>query len=81
MALIVTSLCYPPPYELQTKVERPVIDQTDLKDLYDFTLDWNDETGPSFFTALEEQTGLKLEPRKSLVEFVAIDHVEKPATN
>jgi uncharacterized protein (TIGR03435 family) len=36
---------------------------------------------PPLFTALEEQTGLKLQPRKSAFEFLVIDHVEKPAEN
>lgn len=36
---------------------------------------------PPLFTAIQEQLGLKLEPRKAPVEVLVIDHVEQPSPN
>jgi uncharacterized protein (TIGR03435 family) len=76
---------------------RPVIDKTGLKGLYDFMLEWTpeavmpglpappspsaDTSGPSLFTALQEQLGLKLESAKGPTEFLVIDSVGRPAEN
>jgi bla regulator protein BlaR1 len=39
------------------------------------------DSGPSLFTAIEEQLGLRLEPNKGPVDVLVIDHVEKPTEN
>jgi uncharacterized protein (TIGR03435 family) len=68
---------------------RPVVDQTELTGRFDFRLKFNREQTPSadpnaapgLFTAMQEQLGLKLEPVKTPVDVIVIDHVERPSAN
>jgi uncharacterized protein (TIGR03435 family) len=41
----------------------------------------SDNPAPSFFTAIQEQLGLKLEAMKAPADVMVIDHVEKPSEN
>jgi len=70
---------------LSNQVGRTVVDRTGLTAHYNFKLvysaDMGDTTGPSIFTALQEQLGLKLESGKGPVEVVVIDRAEKPSEN
>ena len=66
---------------------RLVVDETGLKGHYDFVLN-GVSVGPSpdgattsIFTALKEQLGLELVPRKAPIEVLVIDRVEPPSEN
>jgi len=66
------------------KLERPVVDLTGIQGTFDFTLDWAPDdrhSGPSIFTALEEQLGLKLVVREIAVGILVVDHIERPTEN
>ncbi len=62
---------------------RVVIDKTGLEGSYDCEATWSREGGggESFFTAIEDQMGLKLQPEKAPVEVLVIDHIERPSEN
>jgi uncharacterized protein (TIGR03435 family) len=82
---------------LSGQLGRTVQDRTGLKGVFDFVLQWAPDTdatpadlggppaasaGPSIFTAIQEQLGFKLEPRKGPAEVLVIDHVDStPAEN
>ncbi len=75
---------------LSNMVDRPVVDMTELKGVYDVDLEWSvDDTPertaqandpPSLFTALQEKLGLRLDSRKAPVDIYVIDHVERVPT-
>ena len=75
---------------------RPVEDRTGLAGTFEFDVEWTpqlpvpadapqgppiDPTGPSLFTAVKEQLGLKLDPRKDQIDVLVIDHAEHPTEN
>jgi uncharacterized protein (TIGR03435 family) len=70
---------------LTATLGRTVLDNTGLKGSYKFALTWapDDPTadGPSIFTAIQEQLGLKLESTKGPVQVLVIEHAEKPSEN
>ena len=67
-----------------------MVDQTGLEGDFEVKLVWTpddrpipeDERGPSVFTAVEEQLGLKLVSRKRPLNVLVVDHAEKvPSEN
>jgi uncharacterized protein (TIGR03435 family) len=78
---------------LSNAVGHPVFDKTGLTGDYTYELKWApdenhgdaassaDANGPSIFTALTEQLGLKLESQKGPVDVIVIDHAEKASEN
>jgi uncharacterized protein (TIGR03435 family) len=74
----------------------PVVDMTGIAGGFSYQLEWTPEStqsakpdgqavepapGPSLFTVLQEQLGLKLETHKVPLEVVVVDRVEKPSEN
>jgi len=82
-------------YKLSRLLQRPVVNNTGLDGNYDFKLEWtpdlalsapdgqpvNTAAGPSIFTALQEQLGLRLRATKGPVDVMIVDHVDKPSQN
>jgi uncharacterized protein (TIGR03435 family) len=74
---------------LGSAVDRIVLDRTGLTGAYDFSVTWKSggfavspagasDDGPSLFTALQEQLGLKLEPSRGPVDVLVVDSAERP---
>jgi uncharacterized protein (TIGR03435 family) len=71
-------------------VHGPVEDSTGLSGRYDFTLDFSTDSGatpdvldtaaPEVPTALQEQLGLKLEPKKTRLDVLVVDSADKVPT-
>jgi uncharacterized protein (TIGR03435 family) len=75
--------------QLATGADRMVVDRTALQGLFDFDLTWTaggfsvrsaapGDDGPSLFTAIQEQLGLKLEPARGAVEMLVVDSAQLP---
>jgi uncharacterized protein (TIGR03435 family) len=81
-------------WALSGPLKRSVIDKTGLAGTFDVHLRWqrdpdagtaisqNDAgAAPSIFDAVEKQLGLKLEAGRGPVEYMVVDHVERPGAN
>jgi uncharacterized protein (TIGR03435 family) len=80
---------------LSSSLHRPIVDTTGLTGKYDLSLAWTpdslsasspdsaplEDTGPTIFTALQEQLGLKLTSTHGPVASLVIDHVDPPSPN
>jgi len=75
---------------LSSYVGLPVINDTGLGGVFEFELSWLDSqtsapalanNGPSLFTALQEQLGLRLVSSRGPIEVLVIDSVERPTPN
>lgn len=69
---------------LTRMAERPVVDATGLTGSFDLELKWTPDNatappgGASLFTAVQEQLGLRLEPRRAPVSVLVIESAERP---
>jgi uncharacterized protein (TIGR03435 family) len=76
------------------RLDRPVVDRTGIAGRFDFEVRFSvlagrvsaspaaaAPQGPSLFTALREQLGLKLEPVTAPIEVLVIDEVHQPTEN
>jgi uncharacterized protein (TIGR03435 family) len=79
---------------LSRQTDLPVVNHTELDGVFNLRLQWTLESarlakppdvaaveGPSIFTAIQEQLGLRLHAQKVPVEVLIIDHAEKPSAN
>jgi uncharacterized protein (TIGR03435 family) len=66
---------------LTQRTGRPVIDETQLKGVYDFTLDLPMPQSPDFHAALvaalRDQLGLELREQPAMVDTIVVDHAER----
>ena len=71
--------------DLTGSMGHPVLDRTGLDGEFDFKIDYavegHAEVGPSMFTALQEQLGLRLQAAKGPVDTVVIEKAERPTEN
>jgi uncharacterized protein (TIGR03435 family) len=72
-------------HALEGQMRRPVTDRTGLPGKYDFRFEYGDDSttgdSPAFLTAFQDATGLKLNTAKGPVEFLVVDHADKPSAN
>ena len=58
-----------------------IVDRTNLPGDFDFKLMSDEDAGPSIFTAIQNQLGLRLEQQKVPTDIIVIDAAEKPPLN
>jgi len=75
-------------FVLSDVLGRDVVDKTGLAGNYEIKLTWTPDelqgtadAGPTLFTAIEEQLGLKLRSTKGPVDTIVVDQAEKPSEN
>jgi uncharacterized protein (TIGR03435 family) len=72
---------------LQRSLDLWVSDETGIAGQFDIDLKWSPDddadtpSGPSLFTAIQEQLGLKLVPARGPVPVLVIDNVNRPSEN
>ena len=69
-------------------VGRPVVNKTGITGVFDIRFEFTPErnaaapdAGPSIFTALSEQLGLRLVPARGFEDYLIIDRVTRPTAN
>ncbi len=75
--------------------DRPTLDETGLKGMFDFVLEFDpesigregisiaphDDSGPTFAEAIKEQLGLQVKKEEGVISIFVVDHVEYPSSN
>lgn len=77
-------------------LDRPVVDKTGLSGRYDFNLEWTpdesqfgghlppgapDSDRSGFFTAVQQQLGLRIQASRGSLDVLVIDRVDRPSEN
>jgi bla regulator protein blaR1 len=77
------------------RLDHPLVDQTGLSGNFDYFIEWSraastvsasstgvpDPQGPTYLEALKEQLGMKIASARAPLEFLIIDHIERPSEN
>lgn len=73
---------------LGRQMDLPVLNRTGLDGVYNLKLEWTPEAaqqgndaGPTIYTAIQEQLGLRLRSARMPVDVLVIDHAERPTEN
>ncbi len=64
-------------------LQKTVADRTGIQGAWDMDVQWDpaQSDGPSIFTALEEQAGLRLQPGRGPVAVIVVDSAKRPTEN